>query len=163
MWRGSARRASLPLGASHMAYNRFEHLKQTLVEAKDFMVPWDMFHDHFASDPRFITFGQPATSERIEQCLESIARGTLGEAHRPRELRLIQISDYHFWHGACQLGPRVAIFFYFDDIEVGLAGLMRTLTDPHVTLARLTSVELDPRAPALPGQARLGGRDRTLN
>lgn len=117
-------------------------LKQTMQSATDLGVPWDRFHDEFAMVPAFTGQGDQADNERIELALAAVAKFVLGEPHAVRDACFVRLPEHHFWHGSCQIGPRTVIFFYYDDVNVGVAGLFRDFSDPRVELARMSVLEL---------------------
>lgn len=127
---------ALPLGTT------LAELKQTMQSATDLAVPWDRFHDDFAMVPAFTGQGDLADNQRIGLALEAVAKYVLGQAHEISDAHFVQLAEHNFWHGSCQIGPRTVIFFYYDDIDVGVAGLFRDFNDPRVELARMSVVEL---------------------
>jgi hypothetical protein len=126
-------------------------LKQTMQSATDLGVPWDRFHDEFAMVPAFTSLGDVADNERIGAALTAVAEHVLGQRHPIDDAQFVRLAEHHFWHGHCQIGPRTVIFFYYDDIDVGVAGLFRDFADPRVELARMSVV-------ALPGGGWKGRR-----
>jgi hypothetical protein len=123
---------------------RLVHLREILRTATDFRDPWDYFHDELVLDPTFMQIGRPEFSRRLEGVLSAVGSRLLGQEVRPRELMLFHLKDQSFWHGTCGLGDRVTVCFHFEDVDQGLAGLMRDLTSGEVLLARLSLVEMPP-------------------
>ena len=117
-------------------------LKQCLQQATDFSQPWDRFHDEVAMYPIFSIIGQVEHDPRIVFALETAAAHLLKQRSRAVDINFIHIAEHRFWHGHCQIGPRTVIFFFFDDIDVGLAGYFKDVTAPDVDLVRLTVVEV---------------------
>lgn len=139
---------------------KLDALKQTLLKSRDLLVPWHMFHDDFAMDPAFMQEGFPDHDTRIEACLAAIGGALIGEPCKAKDPGFLHLPEHHFWHGSCQLGSRLAIFFHFDDIDVGLAGLLRSPTDSRVELARLSVVELPEGS--RPGVRSIVVRDKNM-
>ncbi len=118
-------------------------LKQTTQSATDLRVPWDRFHDDFAMVPAFTGLGEPAANDRIERALVAATKTALGESGLEiRNEHFVRLPRHNFWHGTCEVGPRTLIFYYYDDINVGIAGLFRSFADPRVTLARISLLDL---------------------
>lgn len=117
-------------------------LKHTMQTATDLGVPWGRFHDDFAMVPAYASLGDLADNERIGAALTAVAEHVLGRRHEIDDAHFVRLAEHHFWHGHCQIGPRTVIFFYYDDIDVGVAGLFRDFADPRVELARMSVVEL---------------------
>ncbi len=118
-------------------------LKQTTQSATDLREPWDRFHDDFAMVAAFARQGEPAENDRIERALVAATKSVLGgAAHEVRNEQFMRLSRHNFWHGTCEIGPRTVIFYYYDDINVGIAGLFRSFEDPRVTLVRISLLNL---------------------
>ncbi len=124
-------------------------LKQHLQAATDLMVPWDCFHDEVAMVPAYSFAGAVEDSERITATLAAAANHLVKGPWKVSHAHYVHLPEHSFWHGSCEVGPRTAIFFFFDDIDVGLAGYFRALTDPRVELVRLTVYQ-----PLQPGYER---------
>lgn len=128
---------ALPLGMI------LSDLKQTTQSATDLRVPWDRFHDDFAAVPVFTRQGEPRENERIERALVAAANSVLGgSGHEVSGAHFVRLPRHNFWHGTCEIGSRTVIFYYYDDINVGIAGLFRSFEDPRVTLVRISVIEL---------------------
>ena len=123
---------------------RLTHLRQLLRTATDFRDPWDYFHDELVMDPTFLHLGRPEASRRLESVLGAVGSRLLGQEVRPRDLMLFHLKDQSLWHGTCGLGDCVTVCFHFEDVDQGLAGLMRDLTGVEILLARLSLVEMPP-------------------
>jgi hypothetical protein len=118
-------------------------LKQSTQSATDLQVPWDRFHDDFAAVPAFTQQGAPEGNDRIERALVAATKKVLGGAeHALRDGHFVRLPRHNFWHGTCEVGPRTLIFYFYDDINVGIAGLFRSFDDPRVTLVRISVIEL---------------------
>lgn len=119
-----------------------DRLRTALREATDFMVPWAQFHDEVAMAPAFTAASQPGQNARLDIALEAAGSKVLGRRHPISDPVFLHLEAHHFWHGACQIGPRTAIFFYFADADTGLTGIFRDLTAGKLDLVRFSLVEL---------------------
>jgi hypothetical protein len=128
-------------GPTDMA-DTLSSLQTCLREATDFSVPWRQFHDAVAMVPAFSTESIPARNARIEAALSALGDKLLGKGHSVSEPMFLHLQDHRFWHGTCRLGSRTAIFFYFEQADMGLAGVFRALTDTVLGLARFSLIEL---------------------
>lgn len=138
---------SRPLGATLAA------LKLKLQTAGDFMEPWGHFHDHVAMESIHRRIGRPAVNPRLEGCLAAIAGALYKRPGAAHGTWFLHLAEHRFWHGSTTAAGRVAICFYFDDIEMGLAGFMKSLHSRQVDLARLRLVPLPATASGWRGQA----------
>ncbi len=123
-------------------------LKLDLQRATDFSQPWERFHDEVAMVPAYSMAGTVEANPRIELALAMGAARVLGRRWPVKHTHLVHLAEHHFWHGHCQIGPRTVICFFFDDIDIGLAGYLRSITDQQADLVRLTLLETHATAQA---------------
>ena len=117
-------------------------LKHSLQTAMDLSRPWDRFHDEVAMFPIFSIIGQVEDNPRVVWALETGAAHLLKQRRKAVHANFVHLAEHRFWHGHCQIGPRTVIFFFFDDIDIGLAGYFKDVTAPEVDLVRLTVLEV---------------------
>ncbi len=115
-------------------------LKQDVRTAKDLMQPWRRFHDDFAVRFAPIPPGEPSPNKDFDDLFARIGHKQFGGGHPVTEPMYLTIPQHNFWHGYCEVGPKVVIFCYFSDIGLGLAGYMDYLTSPEVALVRVTTI-----------------------
>ncbi|MFH2007577.1 MAG: hypothetical protein ABI333_13410 [bacterium] len=119
-------------------------LKSQLQRAVDLSAPWNLFHDELATQPEFLGRGEPAANPMLEQVVTTVGTKLLGREVRPQQLMAIQVEEKRFWHGVCQLGKGVGVFFYFEELDMGLLGLMRGLEAANVDLVRFSLIPVGP-------------------
>jgi hypothetical protein len=119
-------------------------LKQSVCSAKDLNDPWSRFHDEFAVRLAPIHPGELRPNKRLDQTFAELGERHFRERHPVSDAHYKYIAEHDFWHGYCQVGPRVVIFFEFTAIGVGLAGFMPDLSGHEVVLMRTTAVPLSP-------------------
>lgn len=127
-------------------------LKLKLQTSEQFMEPWEHFHDHVAMESIHRRIGRPAVNPRLAGCLAAIAGSLYKRPGAAHGTWFLHLPEHRFWHGSTTAAGRVAICFYFDDIEMGLAGFMKSLHSRGVDLARLRLVPL-PATAGWSGQA----------
>jgi hypothetical protein len=120
-------------------------LKKTLKESPQFSEAWIQFHDEVASDPRFTTDAQCIESERMESVLSTVIAKVLSQKNKVSNATFLYMPEHGFWHGPCDFGNYMVVFFYFEDIDMGLVGITRSLSDPLTTYVRFSMVELGRR------------------
>jgi len=103
---------------------RIETLKQELLESHDFMEVWDHFMTHFAEVDGFMDLGENYASPALEAILAQLAQQVIGASTPVEQVMLIRLPEQRFVHGAAMLGPRLANLIYFEDVGVGLAGIV---------------------------------------
>lgn len=115
-------------------------LKRKLCDATDLSEPWNQFH---ALETWEVVFGEGAKTGqnvRVEKVLSMIASRVARQEGKVAGVMFMQVPAYQLWHGRCTFGNRIIIFFYFEDLDMGLAGIgrMATANDVHVDLARFS-------------------------
>ena len=135
--------APRPTVHSLLRMQAIEALRQSVKTASDLSVPWDLFHDRLASSSEFMALGAPSKSTTVLKMLATTASKALGASLTAVGMTSLHLKKERLWHGFCTLGGRPTVYFYFDDLEIGLAGVMDSLTGGRVELIRFTCVRLD--------------------
>jgi hypothetical protein len=120
-------------------------LKDKMIKAKDFADPCNYFLDHFGENPAFMRAGAPADAAFLKPILERIGQRLLNQAVALTVLPAAAIADHHFLHGACLFNGKLASFFYFRDIDMGILTLLQSPTS-GVVMARFSCVYPSGRA-----------------
>ncbi|HRI62791.1 MAG TPA: hypothetical protein PK156_01090 [Polyangium sp.] len=133
-------RYGVPMGERAQGETPIATLKRTLCDATDLSEPWNQFH---GLDTWEVVFGEGAThgeNPRMEKVLSMIASRVAGSEGKVAGAMFMQLPAHQLWHGRCTFGRRIILFFYFEDLDIGLAGIGRMATpdDPHVDLARFS-------------------------
>jgi hypothetical protein len=117
-------------------------LKHNLQTAREFIEPWEQFHDDVATASIAARIGEPADNPRLERCLAMVAGRLFKQVGEVEDACFCHVPEHGFWHGSCVVAGRVAICFYFDGDEIGLVGFMRSVYSTKVDLARLRALEV---------------------
>jgi hypothetical protein len=115
-----------------------ETLKEKLGSATNFSDVQTYFLDHFGENPAFMSLGEPTSHPLIEATLGAVATELFGEPVPVTGLRLVRLADEQFIHGGFTVRGRIGSVFYFEDIHVGLATLIWTLTPPETKFVRFS-------------------------
>ena len=114
----------LEAGSAAMDLSRLETLKQKLLESREFMEVWDYFMTHFAEADGFMDLGENYSSPALEAILAQLAQQVVGPATPVSQMMLIRLPEERFVHGTAMLGRKLANLIYFEDIGVGLVGIV---------------------------------------
>lgn len=129
-------------------------LREILVSSKDFGEVSDYFHDVLVPSPAFAKAGSPADNDQLRATvavvLEAVAPG--GQLEQPM---MMHLPAQGMWHGFAGWGGGHALFFYFEEQDMGLCCYSRDLRDPMTHFLRFSVVELG-GATTLPGPVRRG-------
>jgi hypothetical protein len=116
---------------------RLARLRDLLVTGEELVEASNYFHEALVPDETFLRLGAGEENPRllaiISGVLKAIAPG--GSLAYPMILRLEEHAMCHgcaFWHGG------VAMFFHFEELDLGLCSYQRNLTDPNVQFVRFS-------------------------
>jgi len=127
-----------------MSVKNLNALKLKLISEPDFMVTMEYFFDHFAENDEFMKLGGPLP-DRNHRIFEVVPRtgAELLTTYGVKlgniaigGLRPIYVAEEQFIHGSLMLERYLIVFFYFEDLDVGL--LCADTADGMTRLARLT-------------------------
>ncbi len=119
--------------------------------ATSFPAVFDALERELVLDPSFIRTSTPSKSAFIEEVLAHLAKKLVDPDATIRWLTpLLRHAPGQVLHGAALLGDRMAVLFYFEDHDVGLAAIAAPGLDTH--FVRFSKIELG--APAVIVRAR---------
>lgn len=121
---------------------RLARLRDLLVTGEDLSTASDYFHEALVPDETFLRSSSSDECPRLltilRGVLQAIAPG--GELTCAMTLRLERHTMCHgcaFWRGG------IALFFYFEDLDLGLCSYQRSLDDPNVRFVRFCVSQAD--------------------
>lgn len=118
-----------------------DELGRRLKDAKDFNTVSDWFHERVVPHPEFVPLSTDAPNERLTLVVEKIAE-RFGKELSRAELVVLRIARKRMWHGFASWLPEECVFFYFEELDMGLAAFSKALNDPMTHLIRFSLVEL---------------------
>ncbi len=75
--------------------------------------------DHFADHPEFIEYGDRSQSPLLEAIIPEICKQIFASEVIIRDLLLIDIPEYKFFHGPFHVQGRMGNEIYFEDVNTG--------------------------------------------
>lgn len=134
-----------------MKDDKFGTLKMMLVRDDDFKTIMDYFFDHFAENAEFMARGksEPNSGQPIVQRVAATAAIMLATSGIRLDdtvagaLRPIHLPEDKFFHGAVTIRGQFLLFFYFEDLDVGM--ICVETPNGQTRLARLTTRPNKPR------------------
>jgi hypothetical protein len=127
-------------------FGKIDRLKTLLATATDFIEPWGYFGDEIACHPGLHSLGKPSTDAKLRAALEASCSKVKRRPVKLDDASGIHVSNRGFWHGMFTLHDGIAIWFYFEQSDQGLVGIMRSPLDQRVELVRFSVVPLPPSA-----------------
>lgn len=125
-----------------------ERLRRATIDAKDFNVPWALFHDELASAPGFTMAGVEGKNPRLKQVVESAVQH-VEPACTCGPMLMVHLGD--FWHGLLDTSVGAVVAYYFEREDMGLLGFM---SEARSHLVRFSVAELV--SPGLSGPVTRG-------
>jgi hypothetical protein len=114
---------------------RLSRLRELLVAGEELAEASDYFHEALVPDESFLKSGADGENPRllavVGGVLNTIAPG--GELACPMTLRL---EEHAMCHGCAFWRDGIVLFFYFEDLDLGLCSYQRHLSSPNVQFAR---------------------------
>ena len=122
-----------------MDLSRLDTLKQKLLETRNFMEVWDYFMTHFGEVDDFMALGETYVSRPLEGVLAQLAQQVVGPSTPVSRMLLIRLPEQQFVHGTAMLGGRLANLIYFEDVGVGLVGIVMSPATGENRVIRFTT------------------------
>ena len=122
-----------------MDLSMLETLQQKLLESRDLMEVWDYFMTHFGESDAFMALGETHASRPLERILAQLAHQVVAHSTPVNRVMLIRLPEQQFIHGTAMLGRKLANLIYFEDVGVGLVGIVLSSTTGENRLIRFTT------------------------
>jgi hypothetical protein len=126
--------------------DKLGNLKMKVVVENDLSVIWDYFMDEFSTNDEFLAMGGPlAETGGIHPVVALVAKASAAAVMASGEMpdqdavgrfMPIHIPEHQFIHGATMIHGRMMMYFYFEDLEVGMTAF-NVLSD-QVIMSRIT-------------------------
>jgi len=127
-----------------MFENEIKTLKQKLISDHNFRDIWDYFFTHLAEKREFLRYGEITNNESIVTMLKLVSKRLFkDEPFKISNFLQIKIKEFDLIHGPCFLNSRMANFFYFEDICMGLFSILVDPIKSETSFIRLTSFAAD--------------------
>ena len=142
-----------PVKMAELISERIAELRRLTVESRELAVPVQYFHEELVALPAFTESGVSAEHPMLEEIVEQALRRA--GVDMDTIFMLIRVPGHGLWHGAANFkGDGFAVFFYFDELDVGIAQVVTALDEDEQHYLRFTCIPIDSPAPV--GAARGG-------
>jgi hypothetical protein len=99
-------------------------LRERLQHPTDYEKAFHYFLEEFAGDQNFIAQGVVEQAPQLAAVLSLIASRALGKEVQWQQTRISALPAFRFHHGLGSVDGRVALFFYFEEINSGLVAII---------------------------------------
>lgn len=121
---------------------RLARLRDLLSTGEELAEAANYFHEALVPDDTFLRSGAGEDNPRLLAIVSGVLRAIApgGELARAMTLRL---EKYAMCHGCAFWGRGIALFFYFDELDLGLCSYQHDLLDPDARFARFSVRQAD--------------------
>jgi hypothetical protein len=116
--------AQKPGSENYRVLRRLPALKMKMATGTDFTAVFHFFFEHFGEKPDFMKLGKKIDHPMLAQVLTHVAGSVFRNAANIKHSTFLHLPDQHFIHGSCIFEGVMASFFYFEDLDAGMASLM---------------------------------------
>src|SRR5262245_10431347 len=99
-------------------------LRDKLQHPTDYEQAVYYFLEEFAGDAGFVERSIPQDAPHLVAVLRHITVKTLGAAARLENARVFSLPEHSFYHGNAPAGDRIALFFYFEQVDIGVVAFV---------------------------------------
>src|SRR5271166_1216784 len=96
-------------------------LRERMLHPADYEQAVYYFLEEFAGDSEFVRASDPEQMPQLVAVLEKVVSGSLGRTVELDGALVSYLREHQFIHGNAQADGRVVLFFYFKDVDTGLA------------------------------------------
>lgn len=120
---------------------KISQLRELLISAKDLDQISEHFHEVLVPDEAFIASGARASNPRLLSALQAVLERVAPEGKLGTPL-IIRLEQQALCHGYSSWGRGHAVFFYFEQLDLGFCSYSRSLSSVEVVHLRfnLTNV-----------------------
>lgn len=122
---------------------KLEQLKGILCKTEDLSESSRFFLDNFGNNPDFMQHGKSVKHDRIKSIMKATCADLFGKQSKVTTLNIFSFKKENFHHGLCHMDGRLAVFFYFDEIEMGLITIMMGPVFGQCSYVRFSATTVD--------------------
>ena len=99
-------------------------LREQIQHPSDFERAMFYFLEEFAGDAVFIQQSLPADVPHLAMIVAHVATKALGNDAQLGQARVFHVPEHRFYHGSAPVADMVALFLYFEDLDMGIVAFM---------------------------------------
>jgi hypothetical protein len=99
-------------------------LQDKLAHPTDYEKAVFYFLEEFAGDVGFMAQSVPNQARHLVAVVRHVAAKALGVGVRLEQARVFHLPEFGFFHGSAPVAGRIALFFYFEEADMGAAAFM---------------------------------------
>ncbi|CAK0780181.1 hypothetical protein CCP4SC76_7240003 [Gammaproteobacteria bacterium] len=116
-------------------------LKDSMASARDIQEPSNIFFDQVIKDPAFMRIGKKTKATKIAPVIEMLGQKYFHQNGKITNVMAFAIQKFKLTHGTCFMDGNLVVFFYAEDLDIGLAATMNNKLKTDIF--RFTLLELE--------------------
>ncbi len=122
-------------------------LRERMLHPADYEKAVHYFLEEFGGDVKFVEQSEPDDAPHLQAVLAHVASQALGRRVKFDASKMFFLREHDFYHGNAAIGHRVVLFFYFKELNTGVAAIIPGVKGAmEVARFRLPAGLADPRA-----------------
>jgi hypothetical protein len=126
-----------------MELDKLLTLKEMMLATEDFNDAWEFFFKAFTGNETFIEQSIKTEAPLLETILDKIGKTLFGNESMLSDLILLKIPQYNFIHGVCLIHGRPASLIFFEDSDIGLISVIKSITNHEMSLVRFSTIKIE--------------------
>jgi len=119
-----------------------KELKTMLVTGKTFGDTFSSFMD-ISEQPGFFSFGDKSQNPILEKIIETVLEQYFKTDVKVSHLLIVEIKEHDFFHGPFFANGRMASFFFFEDIDVGMISIVMNPGTSETSFLRFSTMQFE--------------------
>lgn len=99
-------------------------LRERMLHPTDYETAVNYFLEEFCGDEQFIMLSEREESPALLAVLTKVVSSAMNRNVKFEESKIFLLSGHRFYHGNASVEGRVVLFFYFKEVETGIAALI---------------------------------------
>lgn len=120
-----------------------KNLKEMLGNEEDFNKTFDYFFDCIGDQKGFNDLGKVTKVPILKKVFKKIGQEIFGDQGQVTKLLPIYVKKYKFYHGPCFIDGRMAGFFFFQELDMGMISIAHHIESDRVSFVRFTSYKIE--------------------
>ena len=121
---------------------RLDELAKMLVSEKEFKKTYTYFFDNLTDDDAFMMMAERTQDPDFKKIMQAVGQGFLQQTSVTiTKFLSMPLPAQQFVHGVCHIDGRLATFFFFKEISMGMAAMVTPGGEYNTLFARFTTFE----------------------
>ncbi len=129
--------------------NKIQDLKDLLINESEFQKTFKYFFDNLADHRNFLEQGKKSKAPILKKAFAKIGKEVFGTPGQVTNLLCTYIKKYKMHHGPCLIDGKMSTFFFFEDLDMGMIGIVQGNNLDDMSYIRFTSYQIEGDTPLI--------------